>query len=91
MMGLKHLFNTDIYHRLEKDINPELYENINRYLDHIFERGLINLDIYNFLTSVKKPRTPIIYFLFRNYIRNLKLFVLSSLTSIVPQASYLHS
>ena len=54
--GLKHLSNTDMYHRLEKDdFNLKLYENINRYLDHIFERGLNNLDSYNFLTLVKKP------------------------------------
>ena len=50
--GLKHLSDGEIYHRLDGD-NQELHENINRYLKYVYERGLINSDMYEFLTLVK--------------------------------------
>ena len=60
--GLDHLSDANIYHRIEEDINPKINDAINKFLKHSLDRGLIDNDIFNFLT-VDQPRTPIIYFL----------------------------
>jgi len=42
-------------------MNPTIQNTIKKFLDHSLDRGLINEDIYNFL-SRQDPKTPIIYF-----------------------------
>jgi len=61
--GLNHLSDTNIYHRVEEDMNPVIHQTIQKFLDHSLDRGLINEDIHQFLTKQQNPRTPIIYFL----------------------------
>ncbi|XP_065896286.1 uncharacterized protein [Dysidea avara] len=61
--GLKHLSDQDIYHRIDKDLTSELHVKIKTFVNHCFSRGLINHEVYSFLTQDDKPRTPFIYFL----------------------------
>ena len=32
--GLNHLFDTNIYHRVEEDMNPVIHQTIQKFLDH---------------------------------------------------------
>ena len=50
-------------HRIKSDINPELFKTINKFVDQAYQKGYIDKDIYDFLTEIKEPRTPLIYFL----------------------------
>jgi len=61
--GLNHLSDQDIYHRIDKDLTIELHNKIQIFINHCFNRGLINHEVFRFLTQVDKPRTPFIYFL----------------------------
>lgn len=61
--GLQHLSDEQIYHRLSNDITQETHKTITSFIEHCFKRGLINHDIYKFLTSADQIDTPIIYFL----------------------------
>ena len=60
--GLKHLNNEEVYHRITRDINSDLSKAITDFVLHAFKMGYINKDIFDFLTAVKEPRTPLIYF-----------------------------
>ena len=61
--GLNHLSDQNVYHRIEKDVTTELHNKISTFVTHCFNRGLINHDVFNFLTQNDHPRTPFIYFL----------------------------
>ena len=60
--GLSHLSDEEVHHRLSTDITIKTHNAIASFLEHCFERGLINHHIYQFLKSTKQPDTPIIYF-----------------------------
>jgi len=61
--GLEHLSDKAVYKRIEKDISPELHQKIKIFINHCFNRGLINHEVYSFLNHCEQPRTPFIYFL----------------------------
>lgn len=60
--GLTHLRDTNVYHCIDKDINPDLHQAIHKFLQHSLDRGLIDKDIFTFLTKNGNPRTPVIYY-----------------------------
>ena len=61
--GLNHLNNPDIYQPIDKDINLEITQAINKFLQDVLNKGLIDHDTFEAIKPSPNPRTPIIYFL----------------------------
>ena len=61
--GLAHLNNENFYHRLSKDINPDINLAILKFLNNAHQRGYIDKDTFNYLSPPTNFRTPLIYFL----------------------------
>ena len=94
--GLAHLENQDIYHRIKRDINPGLSKTINKFVDQAYQKGYIDKETYDFLTEVKEPRTPLIYFLKKLHknpisIRSIVSNINSSTSSVKPIVSNINS
>jgi len=61
--GFDHLNNLNIYQPVNKDINLEITQTINKFLEDALNKGLIDYDTFEAIKPCSNPRTPIIYFL----------------------------
>lgn len=61
--GLEHLSDKNVYQQVNQDINTELHQKIQKFVQHCYDRGLINTHTFVFLNKERDVRTPVIYFL----------------------------
>ena len=61
--GMSHLSDTTIYSPIEEDPTAQLGLAINKFVDRLYSKGVIDDITKRFLTFDEAPRTQLLYFL----------------------------